>query len=387
MSTVVVEINRKPFQNFVQVSVTRSMETIASTMSATATIDLASDFPIRIGDHVRVLINDIPVMHGYIEILIVDYAKNKRNIRVQGRDKAGDIVDSGIIGNIDLKPPITLAQTISTIIRSQFARNLSIDVIDNVRPRIFGQGDIISAEVGANMFDLINKYCMKRQSFITNDGDGNVVITRASTDVLPAKLYHSKTNTEQNNVLTASVTYDHTDRFGRYTVQTQGNPVAFNLAGGETEATTIAKQPATVIRDSKVRGSRIFVITGDDSNTGQTATERAQWEQSIRKARSMTYSVTVFDFFNAPGIIWEPNKLVVVDDFSADIDNSQLLIKSVTYDFSDSGSTTEIEMTFRDAFTLQLAQDSIVAKADNRSNATANNFELSEADDEPHQEN
>jgi prophage tail gpP-like protein len=55
-------------------------------------------------------------------------------------------------------------------------------------------------------------------------------------------------------------------------------------------------------------------------------------------------------------ILWEPNKLVLVlDNFNRL--GGMLLIRSVRYEESvDTGTTTVIDMTYRDAYTLQAEQ-------------------------------
>lgn len=365
---IILEVNDQPYQNFKSVNVNRSMETLSGTFDFVATIDSFKNFPIKLQDRARVLINNIPLITGFIEVVEPSYTNNSHEIRLSGRDLTADVVDSSVLSNVNYSPNITLLSIVKNLIRGN---NLDIKVIDKVDPaaKIFKLGDIVGGEVGQNMFEIIDKYCTKRQVLATTDGNGNIILTRASKEVVPIVLTQisqnglNPFNKRKNNILSASASYSMENRFHSYIVKSQLNPTALNISGGKASSESIVQQNGGTI-DNEVRNTRDFVLSADISNSSQTANERAIWEANVRRARGFTYNCTVQGYFvdKERTIIWEPNKLVQVEDEKTDV-SSQLLILGVNYSFSRKGSLVNMEMGYRDSFTLNAEQEAIEAKS------------------------
>lgn len=376
-SPVSLEVNGIPYINFKSATIRRSMETLAGTFDFIATIDQTNNFPIKLQDSVRVIVEDKVVLTGFVEVLSPSYTNDSHEIRVSGRDVTGDVVDSSILEPLNLSPSkgtITLLTVVEKILEGN---SISIPVIDKANPDPFKAGDKIDAEVGQNMFEVIDKYCAKRQVLATTDGEGNIILTRGSSDTLNARLIHRHdtfdenlidsakkailpTNTRENNILEANSEFSMTERFNRYVVKTQQNLSSLNAILATIDPSTAVDQTGEAT-DSDVRSTRILTIQADTSNSTQTATERAVWESNIRRSRSFNYTCVVQGFIaqTSPEILlWQPNFLVEVQDEKSDID-SFLLIKSVIYTFSLDGSKTELNLSFKDSFTLNAEQKSV----------------------------
>lgn len=367
MPQIILEVEGKPYTNFLSANVSRSMETLSGTFEFIATIDNFNNFPIKLQDPVRVLIDDIPILTGFVEMVEPSYTNNSHQIRLAGRDKTADVVDSSALSNVNYTPNITLKTIIQRLL---IGNNITdIKVIDNAQPAIFKEGDIISGEDEQTLFEIIDKYCAKRQVLATSDGNGDIVIIRGADEELPGALIHKNINLlnflsgRQNNILSASATYNMQDRFHAYIVRSQMNLSALNATSAKRSAEEIVLQEGGSI-DNDVRRTRDFILSADTSNNSQTATERATWEANVRRTRSFNYNCTVQGFFaNEPKkILWEPNKLIQVEDEKADV-SGQLLIKSVNYSFSEEGSLTSMECGYKDSFTLEANQKAIEASS------------------------
>jgi prophage tail gpP-like protein len=229
-----------------------------------------------------------------------------------------------------------------------------ISVTDEVNPDLFNEAeDLISPEPGDNAFEFIEKWARKRQVLLTPNGDGNVVITRGSATRIDAFLIH-RVNSDDNNVISWGVDYDLTTRFNRYKMPSQLNLVALILAGfTTTEAIVEQGGGGNVITDGNIREGRQMVIVPEANSSDSESRKRAKWEKNIRKARSRIYSAVVDGYRNQTGDLWRVNRLIRVDDVFAGID-SVMLVNSVIYGLTeDEGSTTDIALVNRDAYTLE----------------------------------
>lgn len=380
-----LKINGLDYNNVESLKVDRSMETMAGKFEAQLSIDVFDNFDIDIQDTVQVLIHDTPVLTGNIEKIRRSYSSSSDSISIAARDKTMDAIDSSIVKSVVYKPKAHLRDIIFNLLntngipaknifnsqREQSEKDNFIGIIDLAEPAVFDSDDIIKPESGENMFDFIKKYAAKRQVLITTDGFGNIVITRGASNVLDAHLIHRHTSLDSsvsdvvkssilppqfqnNNILSASIDKDYTQRFNRYIVKTQGNLNALAAQLAKINAKDVVSKKDEAF-DSDVRSSRTLIIGNDDSDSTKTAKSRATWEANIRRTQSLNYNCTVQGFkinVNSKEI-WAPNNLVRVSDEKCDV-FSLLLIKSVGYEYSvETGSTTTMELGFKDSFQLE----------------------------------
>jgi len=387
---IVLKVNGNPYKNFISAIANRQMDAISGSYDFVATIDSFKNFPIKIQDKVVVEVNGTSVVTGFIEDVEPSYTSDSHQIRLSGRDRTTDVITSSIKKPVSFKEGLLRDIIFKLLnnngipvknIKSSEAGNVEnqgfIGIIDLAEPEKFNKNDIQDAVVGENLFEVINKYCKKRQVLASTDGFANIVLTRASKKTLPIKLIHKDITrlgnliedvsgttilTRQNNVLSGSARFSTEDRFNSYTVISQSN-----ITGGNNvlpiPSSTIVSQSGIAI-DEEIRKTRSLVISADTSNTSQTAEARAIWEANVRRARSQIYTCTVQGFSIKEGSdqIWEPNRLVQVEDDKTDID-SELLIRSVSYSFNSEGSKTKMELITPDAFTLEANQKALEARS------------------------
>lgn len=116
MTRLYLEVDGTRYDGFTSITVSRSIEAVASTFSFEATAASTISFPITTGQKARVVIGDKPVVNGWVENVSVKYDAGSHSITIEGRDKTCDLVDSTLGGKNEFIAPIGLIDVITTVL-------------------------------------------------------------------------------------------------------------------------------------------------------------------------------------------------------------------------------------------------------------------------------
>lgn len=343
-----LEVNGEPYQLFTNASMEIRMDSLCRRFSFNAVRTARLPFPLKGGESCRVLVDGHVALTGHIEKIDVDYSGTDHNISVQGRDRTADLLDSslGAISTFSSHP--TLKQAVELVVKHL---GLGLNVYDYVGEPRSKTTDLPAPEPGQNAFEFLEKLARSRQVFLTSDQYGNILITRATATATAPKRLQNIVERDDNNILSASVSYDLTGRFYRYAVASSLSPLT--IPDASVTPGQIANQSQEFF-DKQVRVGRQLMITPKSSSTDSVNASRAAWEANIRKARSRVYSAVV-DGFTVGDRLWSVNELIEVADDFAGI-HGRMLINSVEYRFNDSGSLTTLSMVNQNAYTLELSE-------------------------------
>ncbi len=365
---ITLEVNGSRFDGFTDISVNRNVENISGSFLFTATSDNVTTFPIEVGSPCRVFIANDSVIDGFVESVQVSYDAGTHSLSIAGRDRTADVIDSSVVGKKEFVGPIGLVDIITRTLTDNGIEGISVtDTTGGIAS--FKEGEFFSAEIGSTVFEFIEKYARKRQVLLTTDGDGNIVLARAGKTSAIATLQNIK-NGVDNNILSGNINYDFTQRFNKYTMESQQNPSALSF-GADVSVPNVPVQTGTDT-DDHIRSSRQLQIMTGSSDTGGDLKNLATWHANLRRIRSADYSVVVQGFHQdeAATTLWIPNILVQVVDNFADV-SATLLIKSVEYNFNiTAGSTTTINLVDKDAYTLEAN----ISSAEERVNSKGSNL-------------
>lgn len=348
MNTILLEVNGIEYKNFTEASVATQLDTLAGEFDFRAVSTDKQPLPFKQDDLCKITVDEELVLTGFIEGIDVDYNATSHTIIIFGRSKTADIIDS-TLNVFDINATsISLKEIIEKVISHIGADMNVINNVDGIKNFTKAE-DKISPDPGTNAFEFIEGLARKRQVLLTSNGNGDVVITQSGADIAPMALQNILGG--ENNIESASVSYDNTERFSKYVVKSQLDTSAATFSGTVTPK-AIANQTSPEIIDEEIRQSRQLVIEAENSSSDKEAEARAQWEANIRKSRSIIYSTELSNFgFN--GNIWKPNQLTsILDDF-AGID-AQMLVNSVTFIQTESSSRTILSFVEENAYTLLL---------------------------------
>lgn len=351
--TMELEVKGVRYDNFTSANCEIRLDALSNTFSFDAVAAEGNPLPFKGGDSCRVIVDGNVVLTGFIEVISVGYNATDHRIKILGRDRTGDLLDSTLSVISDLRAPITLKGIIEEVIK-----NIGSDlkVIEEVTTEPFEAAqDVAAPEPGMSAFKFIEKYSRKRQVLLTSNSDGDVVITSGSPKVAEGAVQHI-IDSEDNNVISADFSFDTTGRFNLYTFSSQLNPFALNNAG-DTDISSVVNQNGST-SDPEIRIGRQLVLVSENPYSNDQNEARSKWEANIRKARGLKYFATVTSYHVDPkdpeSDLWQINRVYpIIDDFLGK--QEPMLLNSVTFTLDlQSGERTSLGFVNREAYSLQL---------------------------------
>ena len=358
-----LEVNGVQYTDFTTANCEIRLDALSNSFNFTGVMTDGQALPFKGGDECKIVVDGETVLTGHIEVIAVSYSGESHEIRISGRDKTGDLLDStiGIINDIRGKE-LSLKSIIEIVLDNI---GLDISVIDEVNPAKFNEAeDVAAPEPGQNAFEFISLYAEKRQVLLTSDADGNVVISKNLGENADGAVQHI-IGAEDNNVISCDFSFDTTGRYNAYVMSSELNPVTLNNAG-DTDTKLIVNQRGAAT-DTEIRASRVLTLNSDVPLSSAECVKRATWEADIRKARGLIYYATVREYRvgGTTGDLWRVNKIhQITDDFIGKIE--PMLCNSVVYSLdNEGGRVTSLGFVGQKAYTLDLTANSVAQVARN----------------------
>lgn len=334
MPDVRLKVGGQLYGGWQEIRIQRSMEQIAGKFDLAVTERWAegdTPRPIRPGEECQVLIDDEPVITGYVDDVEISYDANSHTVAVSGRDRTGDLVDCSAPN----KGNELVGQTLLAI-AERLCKPFGVQVTSDTD---YGKPfSVFRWDPGDSVFDVIEHAARIRAVLLVSDGLGGFVLTRASKESIPAALALG------DNMLACSSSLSHKDRYSEYTVL--GQRPGDNEAWGYDAA-----EPKGVAKDDRITRYRPLIVMGEKSLDFAKAKTRAEWERNVRFGRSQRVIYTVRGWTYATGKLWPLNRIVTVRDSFLGLD-AQRLITGVTFIVDSSGIRTELSVMPREAFDL-----------------------------------
>ncbi len=322
------------YRGWKSLEATVGIEQIAGSFNVTASDRWqanALSWPILPGHNCRVFLGPRAVISGYVDEAAPEYDDKNHYQRVSGRDATGDLVDCAAIHQSGQWQNAGLIK---------IANDLCLPYGVNVRAEapVGKPFEKYAIQDGETVFEALDRAARQRGVLLMSDGNGGLVITRAGLSWIPTALVHGK------NIERGAATFDHKDRFSKYTVKGQ-SPGSDEYSKPEDHM-----QRKGEALDTGVTRHRPKIIYAEQDDN-MTLKERAIWERNVRAGRSIRLQYTVTGWEYLPFMLWQPNKMVmVIDDFLRVF--QPMLIVRCTYILEDGGSRTMLELCPREAFEL-----------------------------------
>jgi prophage tail gpP-like protein len=327
-----LSVNGKKFEGWESISIKRSIKAISGSFELSVTDKWAQDqtaWFITPGNECVLSIGKEKLITGFIDGVAPSFTKESRTISISGRDKTGDLVDCSAVHKPGNWSDISLLR-LANIVGAPFGITATSTVT--------GLGNFINFNIqnGESAFEALDRAAKLRGVLLTNDGTGNILITRTGSG-------RSTTNLQQGvNILSAQAEFQAKERHSKYIVKGQG--------AGNTEVGEVDLSPAGIATDLAITRYRPLIVMAEGAATPEICNKRAQWEATVRAAKSSTIHVIVQGWRQADGKLWELNKLVKLKSAWLGV-NQDFLITSVDFKKGNGGTLTTLELERPDAYT------------------------------------
>lgn len=321
----------KIWGGWTNMTINRSLESVAGEFDLTITARWSAAAPraIKPGMPCVVNIGSDRVLTGYIDDFIPSYDAENVAMRVLGRDKTGDLVDSSVVDKSGQWRGQKLESLASTL-----CKPYDIDVINETDTGDAFSG--ITLEQGETVFELLDRLAKQRGVLVTSDAWGRLVITRASTQRAGVALVLG------DNILAARGRFSWQGRASQYIIKGSA------AAGGTTwddQPTKVVGGRQVVVTDSEITRYRPKILVNEDNLTVGGASARGEWYKARMQGEANTTEITVAGWREngETGPLWQLNRLVVVKDAIQQLDVTWL-IKTVSFMEGDSGRVTVLSL-------------------------------------------
>jgi prophage tail gpP-like protein len=337
---VELRVGGKIFGGWKRVYIQRSIEQIAGGF----VLEVSHRWPgvdipvgLREGLPCEVRINGELMITGYIDMYEPETTEDESFIRVEGRDKTGDLVDCSAIHKTGQWRGVKLEQLVRDI-----AAPFGITV--KIAPGL-DQGDTFKSfalEDGEKAFEAIDRACRLRAVLCTSTPAGEVLLTDAGTEAAGAAIE------EGVNARRFRATHTWKERYSQITLkaQTPGDDDEYGAAAAQLKATA---------KDAEIDRYRPLVVMADHSTSSASLKERAAWEVKVRMGRGKRGTCTVVGWRTGKdgvgGELWRPNTTTPIKSERMNLDLTMLIV-GCTYTLSEEGAFTEITFARPEAFEL-----------------------------------
>lgn len=327
---VTLYINKQVYEGWEDVQITKELNACASDFQLTLTDRWQADkenWRIQPQDLVHIHLAGKSFCTGWIESIDVSMSAGTRTISIGGRSKTGDLVDSSVTGPNEYSG-LSLLE-IAKILCEPFK------IIVKATTDVGGKFEKITVQQGETVFALLDRLARQRKVIISSSAEGELLFTSQGTT-------KSKTELRQGvNILSGKATVNTTDRFSKYIVKGQN---AAHL--GDAEQST---GPEGEEADEGIVRYRPYVIMNETLSDGGSARDRAIYESNIRLAKSLSVEIEVQGWLKEDGEPWAINELVDVDAPFLGV-RKTLLIKKISFNKSNAGTTANLSLTRNDAY-------------------------------------
>lgn len=333
MADFEISVNGKIFNNWETARLTRTIDENSGKFQFSSSNVTPANYPVRAGDAVQILLGGKPKLTGFCDILESSVEDGVDMITVIGRDNTADLIDSSMPDPVkSIDGPLSMVDLALKVIGALGIHMGVINAIPGIKD--FTEKEFFGADAGKNCMEFLTDFARKRQAYLVPDGQGNLEIFRPNETIQPGIIINRRDDPE-NNIISSSVRFDHSQRYGIYSIRSQDNFGAD--ADAEYDGDGVDRKGDKI--DPQIRGTRFLEFQPEENMNADETKDRAVEELNIRRARSTSYTAVIAGVERAPGVLWDFGQLTKVkDDFSGM--TGIFLTRSVDYSVDRNAGTT-----------------------------------------------
>lgn len=330
---VTLKVAGQLFDGWTSVTVSKGIKNPAGSYSleyAKRTDQPAPPASIPPGAACEVLIGGQTVITGYVDATNPAFDATSRSLRVEGRDKAADLIDCSALNTPGIWKARTLIQIASDLVAP-------FGIAVSARAAVGPAFKSFALQQGETVWEALERLARFRGLLAVSTPAGAVEF------IQPGQTRAGFSLVQGEHLLSASAGHDAKDRFSRYVLKGQS-------AGDDEVNGAAAAGPSAEAADPAITRYRPMLIVAEEQATLASLRARAGWEASVRGAVGERVDLTVPGWRDPAGAIWVADLIVPVTAPWIDVKHD-LLIADVTFNLDEgTGSTTTLTCTPPDAY-------------------------------------
>lgn len=336
MTDVSLRIGGREFKAWKNVEVTRAIDEISGSFSLETAREY-SDFSeeretFEPDTECQVLIDGAPVITGHIDRISEDIQPSGSVLSVRGRDAIARAINSSANGpwQFDRGGFLDFMGKLGAPYGVKFASDKPLPKIERF--------DITPGET---VFQVIDRVAKLVGMLPKQGGDGLISFGVPGANKIQTSLTtRPKDFPDAMTVKSARIDHDTTQRFGRYECHGQ---FIVPWAPGDLRP-TVEKTLKATAEDPEIGKDRVLILHSRSQATFAQAKTQTQWEASVRAARSLTVTLTVYGWKDLQEGVWS-----VGDEI--EFNGKPFIISRASFrKSSQSGTTTDLELVPRGAY-------------------------------------
>ena len=347
---ITVTVAGREYEGWLSSEVERSLEAISGTFNVPVSLVPGLPPAIRRQDLVTVAIAGTTVMTGHVLAAEPFYNLADCGMRIQGRDRTGDLVRCTAIyqGGQWIKAGL---DRIAKDLAAPYGVEVRIDT------DIGAPIEDFKLSHGESVVDALARAAKLRGVLVTRDDAGRLLLTQAG------KLRFAGAIVRGSNVIRMEGIGSDDNRHSEYIVYGQRN-----VQGQDFE---VARNLKARAKDAEMRRHLPLVINADGNTTQAELQALVEHTMRVRRGHSLGFKYTVEGWAHQ-GQPWPLNQRVAIYDDVAGLDGQEWLIAAVrqTCDLRE-GSVTELTVRPVEAYSIApLKSKPVLRKWGNDGNAT-----------------
>ena len=244
-----------------------------------------------------------------------------------------DIVDSNVWPPFEFKK-MTLLKIVERVLEGYDIKVIA-EPSALVEDKVFKK---VSCHGSEKIFAFLTRLARQRNSIISNNVQGNVLITTADVNQKPVgTITDGKLPGYEH-----SIKWDGRKLFGYYK--------ALAHSPGRRSKTK-RKFKSEIAVDHTVPGDRRITVRADESDIAELQNP-IEWYRSKQLVEALTLQFPVVGWYDPSGGLWRPNTLVTVESTYLEIPNGYtFFIRAVEYQYSNRGNISILHLVPKEAYT------------------------------------
>lgn len=317
-----IEVDGVPYTAFLRAQLRASFKEAARAFEVTLAAEAGASATNRIfyaGAEVRIFATSDLFLTGYIDQKQPHLSATQATIRITGRSKSGDLIDSDVnhdTSYFENKTPLEIGNELAKGYGAKFISDQTMQ-----------KKERHTLTPGESIFRSVEKLSRQQGMTITGTPEGDAKITK------PDGSRHAGGLIEGKNILVINADHNWSNRHSKYSFKGQ-RP----FGHGARRLHLVAGA-----RDSAVKRKREKIAVHDDDGTIEDMKNRVKNRRNRAAGNSLKANVSVQGFRDEGGKLWTPGNLIWTESPFCDV-AQDMLIEAVNISQGPEGSITVLSV-------------------------------------------